>query len=179
MSSVTWVFFKTLDIKYPKDLFSYLEKNFDFEVSIPIDIDKILEHLNIEVKYDPHLNVFSEEIGNIRIKNNKGIITLNPVQNDYIPRKRFTLAHEIGHYCLHMKEVNKFSDSLKSMSRTKSYWDTTEWEANNFAAKLLMPKVFVEREYSECKKNIEEMATRFNVSLVAIKYRLDKLGLIY
>src|SRR6185312_1358666 len=107
------------------------------------------------------------------------------------PRRRFTLAHEIGHYCLHLNDVTReFVDNRKTMSRSSSYWDKYEAEANNFAAQLLMPKNLVLdvgssiiSQYAEegqdnpdVKNFIHAMAAKLNVSSPAMEYRLISLG---
>lgn len=57
-------------------------------------------------------------------------------------RDRFTIAHEIGHYCLHSKE-NVFYARIDGNS-VKPYMNP-EWQANNFAAELLMPENLVRK----------------------------------
>jgi Zn-dependent peptidase ImmA (M78 family) len=63
----------------------------------------------------------------------------------------FTLAHEIGHFILHRHRTIKitnhnkmFTDTqrqLKEINRLQSPADWLEWQANYFAASLLMPRL--------------------------------------
>lgn len=73
-------------------------------------------------------------------------------------RDRFTAAHELGHY-LHHKDVPiKFH---RSATPLKAFRDS-EWQANTFAAALLMPP-----ERMALCKSLSEVADRFGVSLQA------------
>lgn len=77
-------------------------------------------------------------------------------------RDRFTIAHEIGHYFLHPSSSISFA-----RGQIKSYEDP-EWQANTFAAELLVPhrliqkmqpneiskKCKVSRQVAEIQKNI-------------------------
>lgn len=174
-----------------KDLLEYLEKD-GFEVKLPIDVDKIASMLGINVLYavDPH-NTGS--IGKIEFDGNTPVITINPYENSYEPRKRFTLAHEIAHYCLHSDKHNGFVDTRNNMSRNGSYWDAYESEANTFAAQLLMPKFLIIKEAQRliCNYKIENnnekipfnyfvgrMSDYFNVSNSAMEYRLKSMGIL-
>src|SRR5690606_26213956 len=133
-------------------------------------------------------------IGQIEFINDDPVISINPEQNKYLPRRRFTLAHELGHYILHSSKTKKsFTDSMKTMSRTESYWDSYESEANSFAAQLLMPKDLILQEaelvlkkYSS-ENNVDQipssvfvgrMAEKFEVSYKAMEYRLKNIGII-
>lgn len=174
-------------------LLSHLTDEKGFRVNAPIDVDRIATELGILVESDFSLEL-KDIVGEIFFKDEKPIVKINPIQNSYSPRRRFTLAHEIGHYCLHSAKSKKgFADSQKTMSRTESYWDSYESEANSFAAQLLMPKDLVLEEgrkiiasyQAENKKEvvpvrifIETMSDRFEVSSKAMEYRLKNIGII-
>lgn len=160
----------------------------------PINVDRIAELLNLEVSYDPRLG--DQHItGQIEFRQNGAVITIDPFDNSYEPRRRFTLAHEIGHYCLHINSQRTgFIDSRSTMSRSASYWDTYESEANNFAAQLLMPADLVMKigsdvlaDYSStnsvgegmpAERFVEQMAKRFAVSKPAMEYRLKAMDVL-
>jgi len=164
-----------------------------FEVSAPIDVDKIAEKLGIIVIDDTTLQA-RDSIGEISIENDKPVVRINPLQNSYTPRRRFTLAHEIGHYCLHLSPFRpEFKDSTKTMSRSSSYWDKNESEANGFAAQLIMPKSLLLEKGIELlatyKKNhpsegmpvsifVDKMSSLFGASNKAMQYRLKSLKII-
>ena len=88
-------------------------------------------------------------------------------------RDRFTIAHEMGHLFLHLPEVKKVDAS--AVMRATRWVDPddkdqqrAEWEANWFAAALLMPSdAFREvRDLSE-----EFIAAKFNVSRKSVEIR--------
>lgn len=174
-------------------LLSHLQEKKGLVIKAPVDVDRISAELGILVESDFSLEM-KDIVGEIFFKDESPIVKINPIQNSYSPRRRFTLAHEIGHYCLHSAKSKKgFVDSQKTMSRTESYWDSFESEANNFAAQLLMPKSLIlddgQRIVDAYKAKtsasgipvhvfIEAMADKFEVSSKAMEYRLKNLGII-
>lgn len=159
----------------------------------PVDVDKLATLLGIKVVRDYSLED-DDIVGQICFEEDVPVVKINPIQNSYNPRRRFTLAHEIGHYCLHSLDSKKgFTDSRRSMSRTESYWDVYESEANAFAAELLIPVGLVPKRASNIISKyklenatdgmpinifIERMADIFDVSSKAMRYRLSGLGII-
>lgn len=83
-------------------------------------------------------------------------------------RKKFTLAHELGHHFLH-EGVKLRLDNLDYSSNTKNALE--ESEANYFAAALLMPKELLIRLLNK-NKGVEEIAKYFGVSLSAARNRI-------
>lgn len=73
---------------------------------------------------------------------------------DKAERQRFTISHELGHYCLHRKNLTKSNNSTKCLNRRK------ETEANTFAAYLLMPRrliyqIFIKELMNTTKENLD------------------------
>lgn len=92
-------------------------------------------------------------------------------------RRRFTLAHEFGHFLYHKDFLKKEKIEDRVLFRGGNI-NKMETQANEFAAELLMPKqIFEEKLKSGCTK-IEELAKYFQVSHSAIKYRAFKLGFL-
>ncbi len=98
-------------------------------------------------------------------------------------RKRFSVAHELGHYFLHLPGDGEIVDKRIHMYRGKALnggdWDegrAREIEANRFAAALLMPEEFV-RDQWEVTPNVSAMAKIFKVSQSAMGYRIDDLDI--
>ena len=81
-------------------------------------------------------------------------------------RDRFTLAHELGHYLMHQPENVSFARAGEKGVET---YRNPEWQANTFAAELLMPKELIDTD------NIEEIADRFGVSNQAASIRVKKI----
>ena len=82
-------------------------------------------------------------------------------------RDKFTLAHEMGHYFLHFNS----SDEKKMAARMGT--GQIEWEANWFAARLLMPKSLIEEKHLDTTFAI---ASYFGVSLQAADIRRESLS---
>ena len=121
--------------------------------------------------------------GKIVRGNRKTLIKVNS-EIPYEEKKRFTIAHELGHHLLHDKlDLEVHNDN----SNTLNWFQSTEkqakrglqeYEANDFASELLMPeKVF--REFIKGKffspALIKELSKRFNTSLTSVVYRLISL----
>lgn len=83
-------------------------------------------------------------------------------------RKKFTLAHELGHHFLH--EGMKLR--LENMDYSGDDKNTQEEsEANYFAASLLIPKELLLKQLDK-QKSLEEISDYFQVSLSAVKNRV-------
>lgn len=96
------------------------------------------------------------------------------------PRRRFTIGHELGHWCLHRvgdKSVFCRSGSVQEEKRETSGPPPAEEEANVFAAALLMPDELLRREWDRLRFDLHALMTRFDVSKAAMQRRLDALGL--
>ncbi len=85
-------------------------------------------------------------------------------------RKRFTVAHELGHLLRHRNRIsNRLVDDRMYRS---SLGSSREAEANRLAADLLMPGRLIQQIRAEGTTNLEDLAGRFEVSLDAMKNRL-------
>ena len=102
-------------------------------------------------------------------------------------RQNFTLGHELGHYFLHkellraqkmISDGDAWLDGSNILYRRDGANGTeVETEANNFAASLIMPANLVRRAW-KVTGSIEECASIFRVSAVAMSVRLTRLGLV-
>src|SRR5258708_7744648 len=81
-----------------------------------------------------------------RASNTAPIIGVN--KNHALSRKRFTIAHELGHLLLHTKNGVHLDQAIVQMrdARASAGLDDEEMEANRFAAELLMPRSFLEAD---------------------------------
>lgn len=107
--------------------------------------------------------------GQIFYKEKKIIIE----KTDYFTRQIFSVAHELGHFFLHNDNTSHASlrDKIAEQGTDKK-----EIEANIFAANLLMPKDEVIKRIGDGFK-LDSLASYFNVSSLAMEYRLINLGL--
>ena len=84
-------------------------------------------------------------------------------------RKRFSVAHEIGH--LYRGHLHGNS----SIDLNSENYD--EMEANTFAAHLLMPPDLLRKDIKAGMKNPEELANKYNVSVDALWIQLRSTNL--
>lgn len=80
-------------------------------------------------------------------------------------RDRFTLAHELGHYLLH--DLPGLERSAPVLRKSLKPFQDSEWQANTFAAELLMP-VELLQNYS----SIGEITFEFGVSRDAARVQV-------
>lgn len=135
--------------------------------SFPVDLNRILTHLDLSLEERKLENEIS---GILDIK--KRIIYVEKEHSQ--PRKNFTIAHELGHYCMHQDISDTFEDKI--FLRTSSV-DLYESQANKFAAELLMPRDVFIKLIKEDINTIENLAAYFNVSTLAIRVRAKQLNL--
>lgn len=113
----------------------------------------------------------SDVSGKLEFKDDFWVMTVNS-QHPYV-RQRYTLGHELGHYLNHRNSVKTFEDTVFFRSKQKS---SMEYVADQFAARLIMPENDINCLLRDGVKTVKEMASKFDVSLEAMKYRLEELG---
>lgn len=92
-------------------------------------------------------------------------------------RRRFSIAHELGHYLLrHYHHFHVDLDEIAMHGNPPGYDWRDERAANDFAAQLLMPAGLVTQAYKKTP-DIDKLAERFQVSRQAMGFRLTHLGL--
>ncbi len=85
-------------------------------------------------------------------------------------RRRFTIAHEIGHYVLHRSLIG---DGIEDDGLYRSKLSSAiEAEANRFAADLLMPWDLLNQAIAAGENTVEELAATFEVSRSSMSIRL-------
>lgn len=95
----------------------------------------------------------------------------------HIGKKRFTIAHEIGHLILHRSVQPVFLDNESTLEYFQKGHQETE--ANEFASELLMPE---EQFRSECKGKkfspdlLRHLAEKFQTSITSTAYRYFEHG---
>lgn len=97
------------------------------------------------------------------------------VNKDELPsRKRFTIAHEIGHIVLHGSEGN-YVDYRHQIGPTDTH-NTKEREANRFAVELLMPRHIFDPLWSAYSGDIDAIAEHLLVSRQTAEIRAKECG---
>lgn len=150
----------------------------------PIKIDLIIKSQGLKlVPYD------EDGVSGI-LMIEKNTATIGYAKRESPERQRFTKAHELGHFMLH-RGGNLFIDKdFKTMYRPSTSGPSTEWqewEANEFAACILMPEDLVRAEMKKVhigyndevsgESWIEKLAEKFQVSVSAMTIRVSRLGL--
>jgi hypothetical protein len=95
-------------------------------------------------------------------------------------RRRFSVAHEVGHFLLHAFDQSEgaFCRAVDLRPDPESPERLREREANRFAAELLMPEPMVRREVEGRGADPLVLAPVFAVSALAMGFRLVNLGLL-
>ncbi|MBL0158848.1 MAG: ImmA/IrrE family metallo-endopeptidase [Bryobacterales bacterium] len=99
----------------------------------------------------------------------KGIIAVKATIRE-ASRKRFTVAHEIGHFVIPHHCLLKTVCDEKKIDSFDAKLDRPEIEANEFAAELLLPSTVLSKKFSLQEFSLREIstvATEFETSLTA------------
>jgi Zn-dependent peptidase ImmA (M78 family) len=91
------------------------------------------------------------------------------------PRRRFTLAHELGHWVCQVLEGHAAPVYCRAPDLAPDSDRQLEREANVFAAELLMPEPAVRDAFAGA---IADCAETFGVSEEAMHWRLFNIGLV-
>lgn len=149
----------------------------------PVRVRRVAEHFEVTVRPSK----FKDEVsGLLSIRDGRPTIGYNNLHPSV--RRRFTIAHEMGHYILHRNESDLFVD--KNYSKVFFRDDKSsegeyirELEANAFAASLLMPRAMLQKEIAKRsfdlaeEESLDKLANAFQVSRQAMAYRLANLGI--
>ncbi|QEC47554.1 ImmA/IrrE family metallo-endopeptidase [Baekduia soli] len=96
---------------------------------------------------------------------------------EFLPRRRFTLAHELGHaWCRHDGTLAVDTMATLNGGTTSPH----EIQANAFAAEFLLPRAAMEELVVDGEPGLDEVvviAAGFGVSALVVLYRLKQLGL--
>ena len=144
------------------------------KITLPVDVIGIAHRNHIDVyraRFED--NVLKDNVyGFIERQGNDIRIVVNA--ENAATRRRFTVAHELGHFFLHHDQ----NSDLKYLDLRSTRSTPEESQANQFAAELLMPEAQLREEYDKLMfPTVEALANKFYVSKLAMKYRLSNLGL--
>lgn len=145
-----------------------------------VDVEGAIRSFGILLKMDAILH--PEIVGQIERRGSGYVISVQG--NDHPNRKRFTAAHELGHYIFHRDLLDEGIDDNRMYRSTnvgkfynRSIKPWHETEANRFAASFLMPENLVKRYHTIHRGDLRAMAREFAVSPAAMRIRLQGLGL--
>lgn len=152
-----------------KKLAQKLIKDSYIEVA-PVSLQKVIECLQKTYTLDVQGIKLSEKFSGMLVtfKNEDGESS-SIVFNENHPwcRRRFTIAHEIGHFLMGHTCGDDVYDS-------KSF---NELESDIFASELLMPKKLLKEDFGKIK-NVPDLAKLYRVSQQALCIKLGNDGLL-
>lgn len=179
-------------------------------LSVGMAFDPFAYAASCGLSYKERVMEDDSQLGCLEVNANHVILNSVGAEND--GRYRFTMAHELGHYLLHSslfrdQGVLSVGESEETLSVSESGSRRLEYQANKFAACLLMPEklvrclygiffdMYVHRKYGDSfhplwynpkqretwdsyKYVVTPMTLLFNVSQQAMDIRLKSLGLL-
>lgn len=150
-----------------------LKKIWDLFEMNPVPVGQVADRLGIEV-----LSVtLPTEISGLIRRNEHGVFEIHVNNTDAAVRQRFTVCHEIAHYLLHRPLIDGEGITDNILYRSKLS-NKQEAEANKLGAAILLPWQKILQWHEEKygtppdKGNIEEIASQFRASSLAVGFRL-------
>lgn len=155
-------------------------RDFDVDISNPaVHVEELVKSLQINMQY----KVLFSKAGSHDEGEQKMIV--NSLDPEY--RQRFTIAHELAHNLYgHSGVRNRVTADQQLDDSEKEYLSNLiERQANNFAARLLMPEKLVREveenledkgEINNDRQRVVKLAEAFNVSYISMEYRLKSIG---
>lgn len=134
--------------------------------STPIDIELLQSLPRIQLTTEPDLPVS----GSALWTGGAWLITLNADEPE--TRRRYSAFHELKHIIDH-----PLVDTIYRGDGRITAEQQRERTADYFSACVLMPKRLVKRYWGEGHNRPDDLAAIFEVSEVAMRFRLDQLGL--
>lgn len=154
------------------------------ELSIPIPIEKIPRMLGGKLKECSESDMNDMEAMIKKEGHDSFVIYISKSKPP--KRKRFSIAHELGHLFLHMgylirPEIWEKEDEYKDSVYYRYGYNKEELEANEFAGAFLMP----EQEFRKIAKqhlehgyyDLEAISDYFDVSTEAARIRGRQIGM--
>ena len=157
------------------------------EAGPPVNVQAALRNVGVRVSEDREL---PPGISGHLKRLPDGTYEAAATKSDHPYRRRFTLAHELGHYILHRSTVDAFGgvdDDIKYRSTDKGDIYNSrieidhEKQANSFAANLLMPKDAVLEAvanpvyHENGRASLMRLMRAFEVSPSSMRWRLRNL----
>ena len=158
----------------------------------PVRVEAIAEHYGIELK----LERVDDDLSGFLYRDASGPAIIGVNRNHHENRRRFTIAHELGHFLLHEAErvhldsrADGYALQLRSPESATGE-NINEREANLFAAEILMPAKSLEKDLRAHNldlldddenglKILKALAKKYKVSVQALTIRLNNLGYIH
>ena len=161
-----------------------------------VDIDALIEFdFDLEIGWKDIDYLAPGEVVLAAIVPKHKRIYMNETQKSLFLEKmgtmNFSKAHELGHWVLHVTEQMEyaqlsFTESDTYFCRSTSKKPSQEFQADMFAASILMPKNIITGAVNELKKQgsvtwpeLYKLKDDFEVSISALTTRIQELKLLY
>ena len=145
----------------------------DAKLEVPVRVEKLASDLGIKVK----TMELPDNLSGRLVKAGDEEYEIHVNSRHAPTRRRFTIAHELGHYVLHRPLLGDgITDNTAYRAEpceeyhNHAITQAHETQANQFAAELLMPRDTVEKLKAE-GASVDEMAKRLEVSRHAMSIR--------
>lgn len=155
-------------------------------ISIPVPVEDIADtHVGLLVR---NIDDLTQAPGAPKLDNGQtlsglllpalGEIWVNADEaRQWPPRRRFTIAHELGHWCLHRDSARAAycrPSSIESEgAEERPTIPLAEEQANAFAAAVLMPARLIREQYARCDGDVPQLCQAFAASGAAMNRRLE------
>jgi len=138
---------------------------------VPLNVAAVAEKFGIRIEYISLEN----DVSGILYKDEEDDSWVMQVNEDHHPnRRRYTIAHELGHFCLHRHLRRRFEDKIFFRGGETN---KPEWQANDFASAILMPEDKFREMVRSGVSKVEALAKEFKVSTLALRIRAKNLGI--
>ena len=131
----------------------------------PVDLKIILEKEGIEYE---EADYFPDDVDAMIIPTEGAIVAVVNMKQ-HPNRRRFSLAHELGHYFMNhdrSEVLDRMTVDWEEVRQCRNSKDPQESEADIFASELLIPLAFLKKVYTKAM-TIPDVAEIFQVSEAA------------
>lgn len=163
-----------------------------YRAETPVDVVSLIQNLGVDV--EPAAELAGGISGHVKRElDGRYVIRANGHEHEY--RRRFTMAHELGHFVLHRSILDRaggvndntmYRTDIHAPAYNSHIHRIHERQANSFAANLLMPEEKVREVHARESEispigmpSLAAMYREFHVSPSAMRWRLDNLDLEY
>jgi IrrE N-terminal-like domain len=134
------------------------------EKDLPVNTEMIVE-FRLRLDIDPKHGLFSANDMDAYLRSDlSGIVVDHDfyMNEKYANRMRFSFAHELGHFVLHQEIISAIRfESVEEWKRfilgvPERDYGYFEWQANEFAGRLLVPRDELKKEIEKAHKVVRE-----------------------
>lgn len=159
----------------------------DFDSTLQ-DLEGAIEQFGVNVKYS-FMNSENRNVsGYLMVENHEPVIVLNAADSE--KRRRFTMAHELGHLILHWNwlpgdsiEIENGVFDISYRKESRGDYDSLEDleredDADTFAGEFLLPVnkvVDISKSTSSVEKIVDQLVAKYNVSAPCAFVRVRNL----